>query len=121
MMMMPAGPPAMRLLALADVNNAGEAVKMAIARFLTVSTLLILKRKLFRNILTCLIDFIRIYPPDCVHRGRSSEGFRVGQERATKVVIKTAKITSRVEEAISRRNKQNQTFSTSHCFYLCVK
>lgn len=36
MMMMPAGPPAMRLLALADVNNAGEAVKMSIARFLTV-------------------------------------------------------------------------------------
>lgn len=40
MMMMPAGPPAMRLLALADVNQAGEAVKMSIARFLTVSTLL---------------------------------------------------------------------------------
>ncbi|KAM7204694.1 Auxin efflux carrier [Naviculisporaceae sp. PSN 640] len=36
MMMMPAGPPAMRLLAIADVNNAGEAVKMSIARFLTI-------------------------------------------------------------------------------------
>ncbi|KAK4211465.1 auxin efflux carrier [Rhypophila decipiens] len=36
MMMMPAGPPAMRLLALADVNNAGEAVKMSVARFLTI-------------------------------------------------------------------------------------
>lgn len=37
MMMMPAGPPAMRLLAIADVNQAEEAVKMSIARFLTVS------------------------------------------------------------------------------------
>ena len=39
MMVMPVGPPAMRILALADVSHMGEAVKMSIARFLTVSPL----------------------------------------------------------------------------------
>jgi len=36
MMMMPVGPPAMRLLAIADVNHMEEEEKMSIARFLTV-------------------------------------------------------------------------------------
>lgn len=43
MMLMPAGPPAMKLTALADVSGAGEREKMSIAKFLTVrSTLLLL-------------------------------------------------------------------------------
>lgn len=45
MMMMPSGPPAMRMLALADVNHAVEAVKMSIARFVTV---IILPHLLYR-------------------------------------------------------------------------
>ena len=36
MMMMPVGPPAMRLLAIADASHMGEEAKMSIARFLTV-------------------------------------------------------------------------------------
>ena len=37
MMLMPAGPPALKLTALADVNGNSEAEKMSIAKFLTVS------------------------------------------------------------------------------------
>lgn len=37
MMLMPTGPPAMILTALADVNGSGEMEKMAIAKFLTLS------------------------------------------------------------------------------------
>jgi len=37
MMLMPTGPPALKLTALADVNGAGEEEKMGIAKFLTVS------------------------------------------------------------------------------------
>jgi len=37
MMLMPAGPPALKLTALADVNGADEEEKMSIAKFLTVS------------------------------------------------------------------------------------
>jgi len=37
MMLMPAGPPAMKLIAMADVNDADEMDKMAIAKLLTVS------------------------------------------------------------------------------------
>jgi len=37
MMLMPTGPPAMILTSLADVNGSGEAEKMSIAKFLTVS------------------------------------------------------------------------------------
>lgn len=36
LMLMPTGPPAMKLTALADVNGSKEAEKMAIAKFLTV-------------------------------------------------------------------------------------
>ncbi|KAF2145493.1 uncharacterized protein K452DRAFT_264565 [Aplosporella prunicola CBS 121167] len=39
MMLMPAGPPAMKLTALADVNGSGEQEKMSIAKFLTLSYL----------------------------------------------------------------------------------
>lgn len=39
MMLMPTGPPAMKLTALADVNGAGDEEKMSIAKFLTVSCL----------------------------------------------------------------------------------
>jgi len=39
MMLMPTGPPAMILTALADVNGSGEVEKMSIAKFLTVSLL----------------------------------------------------------------------------------
>jgi predicted permease len=38
MMLMPAGPPAMKLTALADVSGAEDEEKMSIAKFLTVST-----------------------------------------------------------------------------------
>lgn len=38
MMLMPAGPPAMKLTALADVNGSPEEEKMSIAKFLTVGT-----------------------------------------------------------------------------------
>ncbi|KAK4946140.1 hypothetical protein LTR28_007876 [Elasticomyces elasticus] len=37
MMLMPTGPPAMKLTALADVNGADEKEKMSIAKFLTIS------------------------------------------------------------------------------------
>lgn len=37
MMLMPVGPPAMKLLALADVNDVDEEITMSIARLLTVS------------------------------------------------------------------------------------
>ena len=37
MMLMPTGPPAMKLTALADVNGSSEQEKMSIAKFLTVS------------------------------------------------------------------------------------
>ena len=37
MMLMPCGPPAMKLTALADVSGAGDEEKMSIAKFLTVS------------------------------------------------------------------------------------
>ncbi|TKA65330.1 hypothetical protein B0A55_10573 [Friedmanniomyces simplex] len=37
MMLMPTGPPAMKLTALADVNGAGDEQKMSIAKFLTIS------------------------------------------------------------------------------------
>jgi len=37
MMLMPTGPPAMKLTALADVSGSGEAEKMSIAKFLCVS------------------------------------------------------------------------------------
>ena len=40
MMLMPTGPPAMKLTALADVNGSDEEEKMSIAKFLTVSGLL---------------------------------------------------------------------------------
>ncbi|KAB2575017.1 hypothetical protein DBV05_g6347 [Lasiodiplodia theobromae] len=40
MMLMPAGPPAMKLTALADVNGSDEKEKMSIARFLTLSYLI---------------------------------------------------------------------------------
>lgn len=36
LMLMPTGPPAMKLTALADVNGSKESEKMAIAKFLTV-------------------------------------------------------------------------------------
>ena len=36
MMLMPVGPPAMKLLALADVNDVEEEIGMSIARLLTV-------------------------------------------------------------------------------------
>lgn len=36
-MLMPTGPPALLLIALADVNNDTEAEKMTIAKFLTLS------------------------------------------------------------------------------------
>lgn len=36
MMLMPTGPPALKLTALADVSGAGEEEKMSIAKFLTV-------------------------------------------------------------------------------------
>lgn len=39
MMLMPAGPPALKLTALADVNGSDEKEKMSIAKFLTVSSL----------------------------------------------------------------------------------
>ena len=38
MMLMPCGPPAMKLVAMADVNGAAEPEKMKIAKFLTVSS-----------------------------------------------------------------------------------
>jgi hypothetical protein len=37
MMLMPTGPPATKLVALADVSGADEAEKMSIAKFLTIS------------------------------------------------------------------------------------
>jgi auxin efflux carrier family protein len=37
MMLMPVGPPAMKLMALAEVNGSNEAEKMSVAKFLTVS------------------------------------------------------------------------------------
>ena len=37
MLLMPTGPPALKLTALADVNGSGEAEKLSIAKFLTVS------------------------------------------------------------------------------------
>lgn len=37
MMLMPTGPPAMKLTSLADVNGSNEQEKMSIAKFLTVS------------------------------------------------------------------------------------
>lgn len=40
MMLMPTGPPAMKLTALADVNGSNEGERMSIAKFLTVSDLL---------------------------------------------------------------------------------
>lgn len=42
LMMMPTGPPAMKLAALADVNGSAESEKMAIAKFLTVGPFLLL-------------------------------------------------------------------------------
>lgn len=36
LMLMPTGPPAMKLTALADVNNAPESEKLSIAKFLTI-------------------------------------------------------------------------------------
>jgi hypothetical protein len=36
MMLMPTGPPAMILVALADVTGAAESMKMTVAKFLTV-------------------------------------------------------------------------------------
>lgn len=39
MMIMPTGPPAMKLTALADVNGSNEGEKMSIAKFLCVSPL----------------------------------------------------------------------------------
>lgn len=38
MMLMPTGPPAMILVALSDVTGASESMKMTVAKFLTVST-----------------------------------------------------------------------------------
>jgi hypothetical protein len=37
LMLMPTGPPATKLVALADVSGTGEEEKMAIAKFLTLS------------------------------------------------------------------------------------
>ena len=37
MMLMPVGPPAMKLLALADVTDVDEEIELSIARLLTVS------------------------------------------------------------------------------------
>ena len=39
MMLMPTGPPALVLMALADVNGSSESEKLSIAKFLTVSPL----------------------------------------------------------------------------------
>ena len=37
MMLMPAGPPALKLMALAEVNNSSENQKLAVAKFLAVA------------------------------------------------------------------------------------
>lgn len=44
MMLMPTGPPALKLTALADVNGNSDQEKMAIAKFLTVSRLWMVRK-----------------------------------------------------------------------------
>lgn len=46
MMLMPTGPPALKLSALADVNGNSDEDKMAIAKFLTVSCPLVIRNGL---------------------------------------------------------------------------
>lgn len=48
MMLMPTGPPAMKLVAMADCNNADEEEKMSIAKFLTVNSNLLRYRSFLR-------------------------------------------------------------------------
>ena len=44
MMLMPTGPPALKLTALADVNGNSDEDKMSIAKFLTVGRLFVIRK-----------------------------------------------------------------------------
>lgn len=57
LMIMPVGPTAMKVLALADVSGASQKVRMSIAKFLTVSNMIY--QKIFRNIGFNILAFLR--------------------------------------------------------------
>lgn len=71
MMLMPTGPPAMKLTALADVSGAGDEEKMSIAKFLTVSTSLLFMSSLadFCSDILCHLAFHLLF------RCRSTQSF----------------------------------------------
>ena len=69
MMMMPIGPPAMRLVALADVENLPQHAKMATAKLLTVSSPDPGRKRKKKTITDLdLIDFLCCYSIDCLLR-----------------------------------------------------
>jgi len=51
MMLMPTGPPAMKLTALADVSGSGEGEKMSIAKFLCVSGVFLVRRSFGKGLI----------------------------------------------------------------------
>lgn len=76
MMLMPTGPPAMKLTALADVNGSGDEEKMSIAKFLTVR-----KDSSPNRVLTearlLLTDFVHDVAADLLHCRWELEGIRI--------------------------------------------
>ena len=85
MMLMPTGPPAMKLTALADVSGSGEGEKMGIAKFLCVSGFLFYfsGRRLLASVVrwrmadyTAGIDHVCDQSSDLLHRRRELESLQ---------------------------------------------
>lgn len=70
-MMMPIGPTAMKVLALADVSGASQSIRMSIARFLTVSIHYTIDKQI---ILLTLIAFVYHHSYSIICCGRSLRG-----------------------------------------------
>ena len=74
MMLMPVGPSALKLMALADVNGADQEVKMSIAKFLTVSEHTLAANERI-NALTHYRDIKRLVAAHLLLRCGQLEGF----------------------------------------------
>lgn len=95
MMLMPVGPPAMKLLALADVNDVDEEITMAIARLLVVSYPVSLGTRcgVPGRLLTGAADFICCHTSHFVRGCRGAQGFGIGWELGAIATAKTCTCT----------------------------
>lgn len=94
MMLMPVGPPAMKLLALADVNDVDEEITMSIARLLTVSYPgLGTRRGVRARLLTSALDLICCHTSHFVCSCRGAQGFGISWEIGATTTAKTCTCT----------------------------